>query len=75
MIERLNPFQFGSFGPEQGEQGEAESIMLFEIERISNADEIESLRRNIVEAVDDVCASAVSYTHLDVYKRQRVSSA
>ncbi|MBL0221908.1 MAG: NAD-glutamate dehydrogenase [Xanthomonadales bacterium] len=46
-----------SFGPEQGEQGEAESIMLFEIERISNADEIESLRRNIVEAVDDVCAS------------------
>jgi glutamate dehydrogenase len=46
-----------SFGDEQGAQGEAESVMMFEVERISNAGEIESLRKNIVAAVNDVCAS------------------
>ena len=46
-----------SFGDEQSADGEAESIMLFEIERISNADEIEQLRKDIVAAVEDVCAS------------------
>ncbi|MEO7936535.1 MAG: NAD-glutamate dehydrogenase domain-containing protein, partial [Dokdonella sp.] len=46
-----------SFGDEQSGQGDAESIMLFEIERIGDAEEIESLRKNIVDAVADVCAS------------------
>ncbi|HET9032003.1 MAG TPA: NAD-glutamate dehydrogenase domain-containing protein [Dokdonella sp.] len=46
-----------SFGDEQSGEGEAESIMLFEVERISDAEEIESLRKNIVAAVDDVRAS------------------
>lgn len=49
--------QILTFGPEQGDEGEAESIMLFEIERISNADEIESLRKTIAEGVEDVTAS------------------
>ena len=46
-----------TFGSEQSEQGEAESIMLFEIERLSSADEIESLRKNSVAGVEDVTAA------------------
>ena len=49
--------QILTFGPEQGDEGAAESIMLFEIERISNADEIENLRKTIAEGVEDVAAS------------------
>ncbi len=46
-----------SFGDESGGQGAAESIMLFDIERVGDANEIENLRRNIVAAIDDVRAA------------------
>src|SRR5690606_29212718 len=46
-----------ALGDEQSGHGGAESIMLFEIERLSDANDIEALRKNIVAAVEDVrCA-------------------
>ncbi|HMM65645.1 MAG TPA: NAD-glutamate dehydrogenase, partial [Dokdonella sp.] len=50
-----------AFGDEQSGLGAAESIMLFEIERISDADEIESLRKNIAAAVEDVRAAVTDW--------------
>ncbi len=50
-----------TFGDEQDGRGAAESIMLFEIERVSDANEIESLRKNIADAVEDVRASVTDW--------------
>ena len=46
-----------AFGDEQSGRGAAESVMLFEIERVSDANEIEALRKNIAAAVEDVRAA------------------
>jgi len=51
-----------AFGDEQSAHGLAESVMLFEIERIGEPDEIESLRKAIVAAVDDVRAAVTDWS-------------
>ncbi len=49
------------FGDEQSDRGAAESVMFFEIERVAEADELESLRRQVVAAVDDVRAAVTDW--------------
>ena len=53
-----------AFGDEQSGRGAAESIMLFEIERVSDANEIETLRKNIVAAVEDVRAAVTDWPRM-----------
>ena len=53
-----------TFGDEQDGSGAAESIMLFEIERVSDANEIENLRKNIADAIEDVRSSVTDWPQM-----------
>ncbi|MGB0134038.1 NAD-glutamate dehydrogenase, partial [Dokdonella sp.] len=53
-----------SFGDEQSTSGSAESIMLFEVDKIGNAEEIEALRQAITAAVEDVRSSVTDWPQM-----------
>ncbi len=51
-----------AFADEQAGGGLAESIMFIEIERVSDADELEAIRRRIVDAIEDVRAAVTDWS-------------
>ena len=63
-----------NFGVEQGGQGAAESIMLFDIDHVGGAEEIENLRTNISLALDDVRAAVTDWPQMKA-KMQAIAEA
>ncbi|MCC6439882.1 MAG: NAD-glutamate dehydrogenase, partial [Rhodanobacteraceae bacterium] len=63
-----------NFGDEQGGQGAAESIMLFDIDHVGGAEEIENLRKNISLALDDVRAAVTDWPQMKA-KMQAIAEA